>query len=84
MNIIYLSLYPHILIIKYQLLIFFLTTPLSFAKIIHEIHYIILYRLKLKEVEVEVVKVKGKRCCGVIYNIFFKTTNKNELAIHNK
>lgn len=77
MNIIYLSLYPHILIIKYQLLIFFLTTPLSFAKIIHEIHYIILYRLK-------VVKVKGKRCCGVIYNIFFKTTNKNELAIHNK
>ena len=82
MNIIYLSLYPHILIIKYQLLIFFLTTPLSFAKIIHEIHYIILYRLKVVKVK---VKVKGgKRCCGVIYNIFFKTTNKNELAIHNK
>ena len=80
MNIIYLSLYPHILIIKYQLLIFFLTTPLSFAKIIHEIHYIILYRLKVVKVKVK----GGKRCCGVIYNIFFKTTNKNELAIHNK
>ena len=54
-------------------------TPLSFAKIIHEIHYIILYRLK-------VVKVKGKRCwsVGAIYKIFFKTINKNEVAIHNK